>query len=59
VDPKECLVLEDTEHGVNGAHTAGMKCIAFVTTLDKKVLEEAHADWIFNDYTEIPIPSII
>lgn len=28
VDPKQCLVLEDTLTGVNSAKSAGMKCIA-------------------------------
>lgn len=33
VDPKECLVFEDAEAGVEAAHNAGMKCIGVGTTL--------------------------
>jgi len=29
VDPKDCVVLEDTKNGVIAAKTAGMKCIGF------------------------------
>ncbi|MDF2985937.1 MAG: HAD-superfamily hydrolase, subfamily variant 3 [Eubacterium sp.] len=29
VKPSECIVLEDSGHGVNAAKAAGMKCIAF------------------------------
>ncbi|NLI61049.1 MAG: HAD family phosphatase [Clostridiales bacterium] len=29
VSPKECVVLEDAMHGINGAKKAGMKCIGF------------------------------
>ncbi len=29
VAPEECMVLEDSSHGVKAAKTAGMKCIAF------------------------------
>jgi HAD superfamily hydrolase (TIGR01509 family) len=30
--PSECLVVEDSKHGVTSAHTAGMKCVAVCTS---------------------------
>lgn len=30
VAPENCIVLEDSEHGVNAAKKAGMKCIGFI-----------------------------
>jgi HAD superfamily hydrolase (TIGR01509 family) len=29
--PSECLVVEDSKHGVTSAHAAGMKCVAVCT----------------------------
>lgn len=51
--PAECLVIEDTVHGVGGAKAAGMKCIALTTTTSAEKLKESDADWIFPDYTQI------
>ena len=31
IDPKECLVIEDSANGVSAAKTAGMKCIGFIS----------------------------
>lgn len=31
VDPLDCLVIEDSGHGVKAAKSAGMKCIGFVS----------------------------
>ena len=31
VDPKECVVLEDTENGARAAKAAGMYCIGFIS----------------------------
>lgn len=53
VAPAQCLVIEDTEHGINAAKTAGMKCIALLTTLDEEILKTAKPDEIVEDYTEI------
>lgn len=41
VSPGRCLVIEDAVHGVQGAHQAGMKCIAVTTTTPAEVLVEA------------------
>ena len=41
VSPGRCLVIEDAVHGVRGAHSAGMKCIAVTTTTPAEVLGEA------------------
>ncbi len=49
IAPPQCLVMEDTIHGVAAAKAAGMKCIA----LSAEDLKKAHADWIFPDYTAI------
>lgn len=53
VDPVDCLVMEDTAHGVLAAKAAGMKCIALSTSLDPARLKEAGADKVVADYTEI------
>jgi HAD superfamily hydrolase (TIGR01509 family) len=34
VPPRNCLVVEDSENGVNAAKSAGMKCIAFRSRTD-------------------------
>ncbi|MFH1637737.1 MAG: HAD family phosphatase [Candidatus Woesearchaeota archaeon] len=41
VDPKECVVVEDSINGVKAAKAAGMKVIAVTTSHKKKELMEA------------------
>ncbi|MBI4995187.1 HAD family phosphatase [Candidatus Peregrinibacteria bacterium] len=53
VAPGECLVIEDTEHGINAAKTAGMKCVALLTTLNREILTKAKPDWIAENYFSI------
>lgn len=55
VEPAQCLVIEDTEHGVNAAKSAGMKCIALLTTLNEEILKTANPDEIVKDYFEITL----
>lgn len=50
IAPNECLVFEDTEHGILGAKAAGMKCIALTTTTPAKILKRAAPDQIIENY---------
>jgi len=49
VDPKNCLVFEDSKHGVNAAKRAGMLCVGFAgeSGNDQDLSE---ADIIINDF---------
>lgn len=49
----ECLVIENAPLGIESAKKAGIECWAIASYLDKKVLEEAGADMIFNDHGEL------
>lgn len=50
VAPNECLVFEDTEHGILGAKAAGMQCIALTTTSSLTILKRAGPDKIIENY---------
>lgn len=58
--PENCVVIEDSPHGVDAAHRAGMKCVGLATTYDPSLLSEA--DYVVSSYAEIaaqhwPIPN--
>lgn len=53
--PSMCCVIEDTAHGVMGAKSARMTCVALTTTMDMDALEEAGADRIVPDYRSINV----
>lgn len=50
-NPKNCLVIEDSEHGVTAAKAGGMLVAGLLTTLNKNQL--AHADIIAQDFKEL------
>lgn len=50
VDPKNCIVFEDSLAGIQAANVAGMVSIGIG---DKKILKEA--DHVFADFTEIKV----
>jgi beta-phosphoglucomutase len=49
IEPKDCLVIEDSVHGVHGAHAAGMKCLAVTNSYSAELLVEA----------ELIVPSLV
>lgn len=56
LNPKVCIVFEDTPAGVKAAKTAGMKVIAIMTTVSRNEL--SHADIIINSFAKIDIKEI-
>jgi HAD superfamily hydrolase (TIGR01509 family) len=44
IQPSECLVIEDSLHGIAAAHEAGMKCLAVTNSYSADELSEA--DWV-------------
>jgi beta-phosphoglucomutase len=41
IEPGECLVVEDSIHGVHSAHAAGMRCLAVTNSFPREMLAEA------------------
>ena len=47
VDPDRCVVIGDTPHDVEGAHAAGVACVAVAShNFNSEQLTEAKADWV-------------
>ncbi|MBT3636723.1 MAG: HAD family phosphatase [Opitutae bacterium] len=55
VDPQNCIVLEDSAHGIIAAIKGGMKGLGLATTRDKKDLIEVGADIVINNPSELSI----
>lgn len=53
VVPEESIVFEDAVNGIEAARAAHMKCIALSTGFSRKVLSEAGADAVFENFTHI------
>ena len=53
--PSECVVFEDAEAGIEAAHRAGIKVIAFATTFDREFLAQTDADVIVDDFRDVTI----
>lgn len=58
VNPENCVVIEDAEHGVTAAKKAGMFCIAVKNSLSKYSQNLSKADAIVNRLDEIDIDLI-
>lgn len=48
-----CIVVEDAAAGVRAGKAAGARVIAFLTTMNRRELEEAGADWILQNCADI------
>jgi beta-phosphoglucomutase len=56
VNPLNCVVIEDSPHGIEAARQACMKCIALTTTYEAEKLTSANL--VVSSYKEINLDSI-
>jgi len=52
IEPPECVVIEDSIHGVDGARAAGMRCLAVTSSYPRHLLIE-RADRVVDNLTEL------
>ncbi len=52
LDPKNCLVVEDTFSGIKAGKAAGCKCLAVRSSVEEAKLKEA--DWICDSLLKVP-----
>jgi len=57
IDPEDCIVIEDSAHGIKAAKAAGMYCIAINTGNDRHLLTQA--DEIVDCYQEINLEKFL
>ncbi len=57
VDPKDCIAIEDSAHGIAAAQAAGMKCIGITTSNNERQTE--HADIIVDTYKQINLSNLL
>jgi mannitol-1-/sugar-/sorbitol-6-phosphatase len=53
----DCIVVEDAPAGVRAGKAAGARVIAFLTTMIRRSLEDAGADWIVQSCADIAASS--
>ena len=56
--PAQCVVFEDSLHGIEAAKRGGMKAVAFTTTQPASSLQEAGADLIVDSPIELTVDSV-
>jgi sugar-phosphatase len=56
--PSDCIVVEDAAAGVRSGKAAGARVIAFLTTMVGRDLEDAGADWIVQNCSDITAPRV-
>jgi len=53
IDPRDCVVIEDSTHGIHGAKAAGMRAIGFAAMTPRQRLAEAGADALVDSMAEL------
>ena len=56
--PGECIVVEDAPAGIRAGKAAGARVIAFLTTMPRRDLEDAGADWIVQNCADITTSAV-
>jgi mannitol-1-/sugar-/sorbitol-6-phosphatase len=51
----DCVVVEDAPAGIRSGKAAGSRVIAFTTTMPQSELEEAGANWVVRNCTDITV----
>ena len=57
IDPADCVVIEDSPHGIDAAKSAGMFCIGINTAKNRAALHKA--DLVVEHYDEIDLPRLL
>ena len=58
VESKDCLVIEDSKHGVQAAKSAGMKCIGFINP-NSGNQDLSKADYLTNDISSLNFEKLV
>ena len=56
--PSECLVIEDSPHGIEAGQRGGMKTLALTTTHPREVFSELKPDFIFSSLKTIDLDEV-
>jgi beta-phosphoglucomutase-like phosphatase (HAD superfamily) len=56
IQPRECLVVEDSVGGIQGARAAGMICLAVTNSYPREMLQEANE--IVNSLEEVKLDGL-
>jgi mannitol-1-/sugar-/sorbitol-6-phosphatase len=54
----DCVVVEDAPAGIRAGKTAGARVIGFLTTMPRRDLEDAGADWIVQNCADITVSKV-
>jgi sugar-phosphatase len=57
-EASDCIVVEDAPAGVRAGKAAGARVIAVLTTMNRRSLEEAGADWIVQNCADITVSCV-
>jgi beta-phosphoglucomutase len=57
VDPKECIAIEDSAHGIEAAKKAGIFCIGINTGKNRANVQ--HSDLIIDSYDELELATLL
>ena len=57
--PEQCVVFEDSLHGIEAATRGGMKAVAITTSQPASLLQEAGADLIVDSPIELTVNSLV